>query len=177
MWLTVSLSLYRNQANSQSQSTSPFVGLRDIALSRKPWGVKLSVKSDYAARAILGLAHHSQDGAAQRVEALAREQNIPPNYLVQILIELKSKQIVKSQRGKDGGYSLARRPEDITLGDVLRCIHGDIFDSPALSDPDCPSALKDAWKSLQRTLDDKADSINFQELLQASAKKQEMYYI
>ena len=58
--------------------------------------VKLSVKSDYAARAVLGLSRQYQSGKALRIEDLAKEQNIPQNYLVQILIELKSQKIVKS---------------------------------------------------------------------------------
>ena len=65
--------------------------------------VKLTVKCDYAARAVLSLARHYASGRAVRVEALAREQSIPQNYLVQILIELKASGIVRSQRGKEGG--------------------------------------------------------------------------
>jgi len=139
--------------------------------------VRLSVKSDYAARAVLGLARQFHTGAAQRVEDLALAQGIPPNYLVQILIELKSQGIVKSLRGKDGGYSLARSPAEITLGDVLRCIHGLVFDSPALSDPKCPVELCAAWKKMQGAVDAAADSITFQELLEGSVDKEKMYYI
>jgi Rrf2 family transcriptional regulator, cysteine metabolism repressor len=139
--------------------------------------VKLSVKSDYAARAVLGLARLSQNGAAVRVETLAEHQNIPANYLVQILIELKSTQIVKSQRGKEGGYLLARSPSEITLGDVIRCVHGQVFDSPALSDPQCPPELKSAWQRLQNCVNDVADKITFQQLLEESASKEKMYYI
>jgi Rrf2 family cysteine metabolism transcriptional repressor len=137
--------------------------------------VKLSVKSDYAARAVLGLARLGQGGGAVRVEALAESQNIPPNYLVQILIELKSTQIVKSLRGKEGGYLLARPAAQITLGDVIRCVHGQVFDSPALSDPHCPPELKGAWQRLQQTLNGAADQITFQQLLDEGAPK--MYYI
>ncbi|HEX3716879.1 MAG TPA: Rrf2 family transcriptional regulator, partial [Verrucomicrobiae bacterium] len=72
--------------------------------------MKLSVKSDYAARAVLWLARHYHEGGARTVEEMASAQGIPPNYLVQILLELKSAQIVKSQRGKEGGYMLARPP-------------------------------------------------------------------
>jgi len=139
--------------------------------------VKLSVKSDYAARAVLGLARHYADGNSVRVEDLGEEQGIPPNYLVQILIELKSQQIVKSQRGKDGGYLLARPPGEISFGDVLRCIHGEVFDSPALNDPKCPVELRGAWKQLQKTLDEAADSTNFQQILEQGADKEKMYYI
>lgn len=139
--------------------------------------MKLSVKSDYAARAVLGLGRHYPKGAALKVEELAEEQGIPANYLVQILIELKSQHIVRSVRGKEGGYLLARSPAEITLGDVLRAIHGQVFDSPALNDPQCPPELRNAWKNLQQTLNDAADSITFQKLLDEGADKEKMYYI
>lgn len=139
--------------------------------------MKLSVKSDYAARAVLGLARRFASGESARAEDLATEQNIPPNYLVQILIELKARGIVRSQRGKDGGYSLAKPPTEITLGAVLRCVHGQVFDSPALNDPGCPVELRAAWILLQRTLDSTADAITFQQLLEQGADKEKMYYI
>ncbi len=96
---------------------------------------------------------------------------------MQILIELKSRRIVKSLRGKEGGYLLARPPAEITLGDVLRAVHGQVFDSPALSDGQCPPELRRAWKKLQQALDETADSITFQQLLDDSAEKEKMYYI
>lgn len=139
--------------------------------------MKLSVKSDYAARAVLGLARHYPNGNAIRVETLAEEQRVPANYLVQILIELKSKRIVRSQRGKDGGYLLARSPSEISLADVLQAVHGQVFDSPALSDPQCPVELRSAWRKLQRAVEETASSITFQELLEASEDKEKMYYI
>lgn len=139
--------------------------------------MKLSVKSDYAARAVLGLARHYQTGAARTVEDLAAEQGIPANYLVQILIELKAQKIVKSLRGKDGGYLLARPPAEITFGDILRCVHGQVFDSPALSAPHCPPELRAAWKKLQSVLENAADAITFQQLLDEGAEKAKMYYI
>src|SRR6202789_1960225 len=139
--------------------------------------MKLSAKSDYAARAVIGLARHYQSGESVRVEDLAEQQGIPSNYLVQILIELKSQQIVKSLRGKEGGYLLARSPAEITLADVLRCVHGQVFDSPALTDPHCPPELRAAWQKLQTAMDTTAESINFQKLLDQSADKEKMYYI
>jgi Rrf2 family protein len=139
--------------------------------------VKLSVKSDYAARAVLGLARHYPNGGAVRLEDVAAEQGVPPNYLVQILIELKAQRIVKSVRGKEGGYLLARPPVEITIGDVLRCIHGQVFDSPALSDPNCGPELKAMWQKLQQTLNTTADGINFQQLLDAGNEKERMFYI
>ena len=112
-----------------------------------------------------------------RVEDLAAAEGIPANYLVQILIELKSQNIVKSQRGKEGGYLLARTPGEITLGDILRSVHGQVFDTPALSDPKCPIELRGAWKKLQGALESAADSVTFQQLLEDSLEREKMYYI
>lgn len=139
--------------------------------------MKLPVKSDYAARAVLGLARHFPTGEAVRVETLATEQSIPPNYLIQILIELKAQAIVRSVRGKEGGYLLARAPAEITLADVLCAVHGKVFDSPALSDPECPPELRQAWKKLQETMHAAASAVTFQTLLDVSVEKEKMYYI
>ena len=139
--------------------------------------MKLSVKSDYAARAVLGLARHYVTGVALRVEDLAAEQGVPGNYLVQILIELKAQGIVKSMRGKEGGYLLGRPPAEISLGDVLRAVHGQVFDTPALTDPDCCPELRRAWQRIQAAVDSAADATSFQELLAESTEKEKMYYI
>ena len=139
--------------------------------------MKLSVKSDYAARAVLGLARHYPTGEVLRIEQLATSQNIPSNYLVQILIELKAQGIAKSVRGKEGGYLLARAPSEISLGDVLRAAHGEVFDTPALTDPNCPPELRRAWQRLKTSVDEAADKITFQHLLEEGAEKDKMYYI
>lgn len=139
--------------------------------------MKLSAKSDYAARAVMGLSRRFASGESVRVEDLAASEGIPPNYLVQILIELKSQQIVKSVRGKEGGYLLARPPGDITMADVLKCVHGQVFDSPALTDPQCPPELRGAWRKLQQAVEETAAGINFQKLLEMCVDKEKMYYI
>ena len=138
--------------------------------------MKLSVKSHYAARAVLGLARHPATSPV-KVEELAAVQGVPPNYLVQILLELKSQGLVRSARGKEGGYQLARSPAEITLGQVIRAVHGSVFDSPALLDAEGPPELRRAWQKLQRTLDDAADAITFQQLLEEGSEKDKMYYI
>jgi Rrf2 family cysteine metabolism transcriptional repressor len=139
--------------------------------------LKLTVKSDYATRAVLELARTYDQGLARRVDDLAQTAGVSGNYLVQILIELKSRGIVKSVRGKDGGYLLARKPEAITLGDVLRCIHGEVFDSPAITDEQCPPQLRQAWKELCSAATKVADGIDFRSLSEQGADKEEMYYI
>ena len=139
--------------------------------------MKLSVKSDYASRAVLGLAIRHPNGRPTRIEALAAAQAIPANYLVQILIDLKAHGIARSVRGKDGGYQLARHPSEISMGDVLRAIHGEVFETPALSDAECPPELKRAWEQVQHATQSAADSITFQQLVDESGDRNKMYYI
>ena len=139
--------------------------------------MKFSTKSDYAARAVLGLAEYYPDGGARRVEELAKSQGISSNYLVQILIDLKSDGIVRSLRGKGGGYLLARSPSEISLGDIIRCCYGQVFDSPAFNDEQCPSSLKSAWNQLGKGFGELADEINFQDLLDEESEQGKMYYI
>ena len=137
----------------------------------------MSVKSDYAARAVLALARHYPERAALRMEDVADEQRVPPKYLPQILMELKARGIVRSVRGMAGGYLLARPPAEITLGDVLRAVQGPLFDTPALNDSHCPPELRRAWQKLQQALEAAAAAITFQQLLEESAEKEKMYYI
>ena len=83
---------------------------------------------------------------------------------------------MKSVRGKDGGYLLARPPGEINMADILRAVHGQVFDSPAISDPKCAAELRDVWKKLRETVEGAATELNFQQLLDAS-KSDGMYYI
>ena len=127
--------------------------------------VKLSVKTDYAARAVLELAAHSVVGPARKVEELATVSGTSANFLVQILVELKSAGIVASIRGKQGGYRLAKEPADISLGSVWRAVDGVVLDSPALEDEQCPEVLRQAWGEVRTSVDAAADSITFDQLL------------
>lgn len=139
--------------------------------------MKLSVKSDYAVRAVFGLSRHFASGKAVSVEKLAGEQTIPSNYLVQILLELKNQGIVTSVRGKEGGYMLARPPAEISLGDVIRSMHGSIFESPALQDTAVHPTIRSAWEKLQGTLDETANNLTFKLLIDKADQQSEMYYI
>lgn len=139
--------------------------------------MKFSVKSDYAARAVLWLAQHYDAGQARTVEEMASSEGIPPNFLSQILIELKSARIVKSRRGNEGGYLLARPPGKITLGDVLRCVEGEVFDAPGLRSRQNPPELRAAWERMRQTATQAANSITFQDLAEQCADSAKMYYI
>jgi Rrf2 family protein len=139
--------------------------------------VRLSVKTDYAARAVLSLASLPREGSARKVEDLAETVGTSSNYLVQILIELKGAGLVDSVRGKHGGYRLAKAPEEITLGMVWRASEGTILDVPAISDDDCPTGLREVWESVSASLTESAEQVTFAQILEASGRAPEMYYI
>jgi Rrf2 family protein len=88
--------------------------------------MQISARVDYALRALTELAAGWQEDPAQLVkgEALAARQGIPPRFLEGILGQLRKAGIVFSQRGADGGYRLARAPEEISIADVIRVLDG-----------------------------------------------------
>jgi len=83
----------------------------------------ISVKSDYALLAIFDLAAQ-RPGEPIRIADIARRQKIPQKFLELILAGLKQAGFVESRRGAEGGYLLARPPESLTLGEVLRSVEG-----------------------------------------------------
>jgi Rrf2 family protein len=88
--------------------------------------VKLSNKGRYAVRALFDIAFYNE-GRPTQVKDIAERQSIPPRFLEQIFQDLKRSGIVGSKRGPQGGYSLARRPAEIRLGDVVRALEGPIM--------------------------------------------------
>src|SRR5256714_11519324 len=86
--------------------------------------MRVSAKVDYAVRAAAELAA-VEDGPVKG-ERLAEAQDIPLQFLEHILLELKHAGIVRARRGAKGGYWLARKPEEITIADVIRAVEGPI---------------------------------------------------
>lgn len=84
--------------------------------------MKVSAKSDYAVRALLELAV-AGDGPVKG-ERLSQAQGIPLKFLENILIDLRHAGIVRSQRGAEGGYWLARAPDEVSVGEVIRAVDG-----------------------------------------------------
>ena len=86
--------------------------------------MRITAKADYAVRAAAELAAAQPDGHPVKGEQLARSQGIPKNFLENILTELRRAGIVRTRRGADGGYQLARPAKQITIADVLRAVEG-----------------------------------------------------
>jgi Rrf2 family transcriptional regulator, cysteine metabolism repressor len=139
--------------------------------------MKTSIKSDYACRAVEALALHHPNRHPLPIEAIARQRSIPANYLVQILLELKRNGLIRSHRGKAGGYVLAKLPQEISLGDVLRAVHGEVLDVPHLTDSACPEEIKRAWRRVKTATENAADSVTFEQICAEARNPVLMYHI
>src|SRR5688572_26576607 len=84
--------------------------------------MRVSAKVDYAVRAAIELAA-AGDGPVKG-EQIADEQEIPLKFLENILLDMRQADLVRSQRGRDGGYWLARDPREIAVADVIRAVEG-----------------------------------------------------
>jgi Rrf2 family protein len=85
--------------------------------------MKLSRKSDYALRALFSLVAYRGQGPVS-IRVLAEQNDIPRRFLEQIMLDLKSRGWVESIAGRDGGFVLAKKPEEITMGEIVRHFDG-----------------------------------------------------
>src|SRR3954452_20939759 len=90
---------------------------RDIAAADSLHTVRISAKADYALRAAAELA--ASGGGPVKGDALASAQGIPPKFLENILSDMRQSGLIRSQRGSEGGYWLARPAEEISVADVM----------------------------------------------------------
>ena len=86
--------------------------------------MRISAKADYAVRAAIELAAAADVGAPTKGDAIATAQSIPVKFLENILGDLRHAGLVRSQRGADGGYWLARPPAEISIADIIRAVEG-----------------------------------------------------
>jgi Rrf2 family protein len=118
--------------------------------------MRMSAKAEYAVRAMVQLAT-ADDGAVVKTDDLAKAQGIPPQFLVDILSDLRTDRLVRSRRGREGGYELARPATDISIADVLRCIDGPLASVRDIGLGDLPytgptEALTDVWRALRASM-------------------------
>ena len=120
-------------------------------------GMRITAKADYAVRAAAELAAAEDDGALVKGEQLAKSQSIPQNFLENILTELRRAGIVRTRRGADGGYQLARPAAEITVAEVLRAVEGPLAavqgNRPeSLTYEGAASHLPDVWIAVRASL-------------------------
>ena len=88
--------------------------------------MRVTARGDYALRAVVELA--ACEGRELKLEQLAGLQDLPPKYLETLLAELRRAGIVRTHRGSDGGYGLARPADQVTVADVVRVVDGPLTD-------------------------------------------------
>jgi Rrf2 family protein len=122
----------------------------------------VTAKVDYAVRAMVELA--AADGGPLKGEAIATAQRVPSRFLENILLELRHARLVRSQRGADGGYRLARPAETITIADVIRTVEGPIASIRSerpdeLSYVGPAASLRDVWVALRASMRSVLESV------------------
>ena len=131
--------------------------------------MKLTTKTRYGTRLLIDLAQHQDKGAAQ-MSAISMRQNISVKYLEQLIRPLKQADLVTSTRGPKGGHMLAKKPQEITLGEITRLFEGTTELVNCISDPDKCSMIEDcvvrsAWGKANKALYDELDSVTIADLL------------
>ncbi len=130
-----------------------------------------SLKGEYALQAIFDLASQPP-GSPIRIADIAQRQKIPQKFLELILASLKQAGFVESRRGAEGGYLLARPPESLTVGEVLRAIDGVQKRRRKSEGP-----FADLWRDVDRAVSDIVDKTTFVELLRNWNEKQNRYVL
>jgi Rrf2 family protein len=129
--------------------------------------IHVTAKVDYAVRAMVELA--AADGGPLKAEEIAGAQDVPHRFLENILIELRHARLVRSQRGPDGGYRLARPAEEITVADVIRTVEGPIASVRSerpeeISYSGTAVALREVWVALRANMRAVLESVTLSDL-------------
>ncbi len=133
--------------------------------------MRFSTQSRYGVRAIFDIAYHGR-GKGVQVKDIARRQEISPRYLEQIFQTLRNVGIISSKRGPTGGYSLAKAPEEIRVGDIIRvteggfdpvsCVYPEVTGKNCSRIPDCVTRL--IWKEVGEKIEGFLNSVTIRDL-------------
>jgi Rrf2 family protein len=155
--------------------------------------MRLSTKSRYGLRALFDMAYHAGTLPAQ-IKDISRRQNISPRYLEQIFQDLKKAGLLKSRRGPQGGYILARKPHEITVMDVIHATEGEMALVDCVKDAnnrkqacefDNQCITQQVWAEASRKLNEYLGTVNLRDLcdrardmgLEKELDHRFMYYI
>ena len=140
--------------------------------------LKLSNKGLYGVKALYELAKN-YGGLAISIKEISKRHGMPVQFLEQVLHQLKIKGLVKSRRGVNGGYILARHPGEITIGDAVRALDGPIALCECLSNrnsnentvKELHCVTSDIYKKLGKKVEEAFDSVTLNELVNESIKE------
>jgi Rrf2 family protein len=146
--------------------------------------MRISSKGEYGIRALFDLAQHYGQGLIQS-EDIATRQGIPVNYLNQMLITLRRAGLIESLRGPQGGHTLSRAPDQITLLEALVALEGPMMVQEATRDDLTPSQpedseyIREVWHHLRTTIENTLQAVTLEDLCQRKRQRtgHMMYYI
>ena len=144
--------------------------------------MKISTKGRYALRFMLDLAMYDT-GTPVRIKDISTRQGISVKYLEQIVPILKKSDILKTTRGFQGGYRLAKSPDKYTVGEILRLTEGNLAPVSCLEfeentcDRQDTCATLELWKRLKTAIDDVVDSVTLAQLVEWQQQKNDNYII
>ncbi len=144
--------------------------------------MKISTKGRYALRMLLDLAEHISDGFIP-LKDIAKRQGISKKYLEQIVPILNRSDILKTNRGFQGGYMLAKSPDKYTVGEILRLTEGSLSPVACLDQTpieceksnECPTLP--IWQGLNKVINDYLNSITLQSILDKQRERYSDNYI
>ncbi len=140
--------------------------------------MKLSTKTRYGTRILIELALYENNNAMQ-ASKISANQKIPAKYLEQLLRLLKQAGFVNSVRGPKGGHLLAKEPNQISLGQIVRLFEGqtdlvECVSAPETCDMAAECLVRNAWQEATQVLYKKLDGISIADLLQDTNKSNNM---
>ena len=138
--------------------------------------MKLSTKGRYGLRALIDLAQYSENEPIS-ITSISDRQDISERYLEQLMAMLKKSGLVKSVRGAGGGYVLARQMSEISVGDVLRALEGNLdpvtctgFDQETGCKAADNCVTKYVWQKINDSINRTVDEIKLDQLVEESKK-------
>ena len=128
--------------------------------------MRLPLKTEYACQMLAQLALTYSEEGVRQVEDLAAAENLSPNYSVQILTTLRQAGLVISRRGKNGGYVLAKHPDEISLADIALAMEGgSVLESSPGNDGMSSGNVHAAWVRVNEALLENCREIKLSELV------------
>src|SRR5207247_6609743 len=132
----------------------------------------ISVKGEYALQAVFDLTLQATTRQPVKIAGIAGRQKIPQKFLELILASLKQGGFVESRRGAEGGYLLARPPESIKVGEVMRFVEGP-HQGKGRQRRKTETPFTVMWERVDRAVSDIVDHTTFADLLRSWAEKQD----
>lgn len=138
--------------------------------------MKLSTRTRYGTRALLELALREAEGPVF-LKDIAKNQAISLSYLEHLVAPLVSAGFIRSAKGRHGGMTLARKPEDINLKEITHLLEGslapvDCVDDAGVCDRSGFCVTKEVWEKLRITMDTMLEGITLKELVERQKEKQ-----